>query len=373
MIHFFRNNYKALLLGGVITIGFTILLMISERNFVIMFSEYDSRPLSLLINILVFLVCWLILASLLTRFPAYKIVGVLSLLVLASVAERYLHISRNPLTIPLIILFWLGVANLILPQFFKKYRVLILAVYGLLIAYFLYLFISTPNFNTQNRESFASFILFPLPVFAAIWGYEQWRWLRTLKTDKAQTELSLLKSQVDPHFFFNTLNNLYGLVLEKSDRAPDVILKLSDMMRYTIYKGKEEYVLLKDEISYLEDYIDLHKIRYRQQVDINFEKAVDEQIQITPLLFIILLENAFKHGIEKKRENAFIHIRLESQGNQLLFSIQNSFDASKPQGTPGIGLDNLKKRLAHTYPNRHNLTIKKGNNVYSAELSIELT
>lgn len=372
MIHLFRNNQKALLLGGVITIGFTILLMISERNFVIMFSEYDSRPLSLLINVLVFLFCWLILSSLLIRFPAYKIISVLSLLVLASVAERYLHISRNPLTIPLIILFWLGVANLILPLFFKKYRSLILAVYGLLIGYFLYLFISTPDFNTQNRESFASFILFPLPIFAALWGYEQWRWLQHLKTDKTHTELSLLKSQVDPHFFFNTLNNLYGLVLEKSDQAPEVILKLSDMMRYTIYKGKEDYVLLKEEISYLEDYIELHKIRYRKKVDIRFSKEVDEQLRITPLLFIILLENAFKHGVEKIWENAFVHIRLESEGNKLLFSIENNFDASRPKATPGIGLDNLKKRLAHIYPNRHDLRIEKENNVYSVHLSLEL-
>ena len=96
------------------------------------------------------------------------------------------------------------------------------------------------------------------------WLFQQWKWLKTLESKKSKAELSLLKSQINPHFFFNTLNNLYGLTVEKSDDAPNVVLKLSDMMRYTIYMGKEDLVPLKDEVDYLQNYIELHKIRYQK-------------------------------------------------------------------------------------------------------------
>ena len=212
----------------------------------------------------------------------------------------------------------------------------------------------------------------PIPVFAALWGYEQWRWLKTLQADKGKAEVALLKSQINPHFFFNTLNNLYGLVVEKSDKAPDVILKLSDMMRYTIYEGKEDIVLLKDEINYLENYIELHKIRYQKKVEILFTHDVEEGLKVAPLLFIILLENAFKHGVEKMREHAFIHLQMQSQGNQLFFTIENNFDELDSNHSPGIGLDNLKQRLAYLYPNQHELIIEKKEAIYKAQLNLEL-
>ncbi|MDO6744920.1 histidine kinase [Tenacibaculum soleae] len=106
-------------------------------------------------------------------------------------------------------------------------------------------------------------ILFFILVFG--WIFQQWKWFKNKKT---KAELALLKSQINPHFFFNTLNNLYGLTVEKYDDAPDVLIRLSDMMRYTIYMGKEDLVPLKDEIEYLQNYIELHKIRYQKKVDI---------------------------------------------------------------------------------------------------------
>ena len=135
--------------------------------------------------------------------------------------------------------------------------------------------------------------------------------MKTIESKKTKAELSLLKSQINPHFFFNTLNNLYGLILEKSDDAPNVVLKLSDIMRYTIYMGKEDVIPLKDEIEYLKNYIELHKIRYQKRVDIVFNHSQEMNCQIAPLLFIIPLENAFKHGVESLTKDAYINVNIK--------------------------------------------------------------
>ena len=123
-----------------------------------------------------------------------------------------------------------------------------------------------------------------------------------LKNEKAKTELMHLKSQVNPHFFFNMLNNLYGLVGKDSKKAQELILKLSDMMRYSIYDGEKDTVLLSEEVTYLENYIELHKMRYHKTIDIQFNIDIkDDDYKINPLVFIILLENAFKHGRKFKK------------------------------------------------------------------------
>jgi len=216
-------------------------------------------------------------------------------------------------------------------------------------------------------------------IFIAIFGYtilswlfRMWKQYKQLKNDKTEAELALLKSKIDPHFFFNTLNNLYGLAIKKSDEAPQVILKLSEIMRYTIYEGENETVLLKDEVSYLEQYIEVHKIRYKKTVNINFTKAIDdESISITPLLFIMLLENAFKHGVESLTNNAYIKLVLTVKGKVLTFSVENNFEL-KENAQTGIGIENLKRRLQLIYPKRHQLLINKEASIYSAKLIIKL-
>ncbi|OJJ17015.1 hypothetical protein BKI52_30320 [marine bacterium AO1-C] len=365
----FLKNYNALALGGIITIILIILINVSDG---FNHPAYIPKSIHTLVNVLSFVFCWLLTTFLIDKYSFYKVLGVLSLLAVAMVAERNLDDQDNPVTIPLIILFWLGVTYLILPQFFNKYKVAILSVYGLVISYYIIYGLLT-TYGASNRVTFAKFMIIPIPAFAALWGYEQWRWLKMLKADKANAELALLKSQINPHFFFNTLNNLYGLVVEKSDKAPEVVLMLSDMMRYTIYEGKEDLVLLKDEISYLENYIELHKIRYRKKVDIRFTQEVEGGLKVAPLLFIILLENAFKHGVEKTHDDAFIHMRMQTHNNQLFFTIVNNIDEPLPDHKPGIGLENLKKRLAHLYHNEHKLTIEATDSTYKVYLNLELT
>ncbi|WP_299670325.1 histidine kinase [uncultured Polaribacter sp.] len=194
-----------------------------------------------------------------------------------------------------------------------------------------------------------------------------------LTNAKRKNELLHLQSQVNPHFFFNMLNNLYGLVDKDSEKAKELILKLSDLMRYSIYEGEKKRVSLEEEIEYLKNYIDLHKMRYHKIINIQFDVDVDKkEYQITPLLFIILLENAFKHGVENLRENAFVYLKLTAKRNVIYFEIENNFDIEEVSKEKGIGLKNLKRRLELAYPKKHMLTFKKENLNYKVKLVLEL-
>ena len=368
-----QKNYPVFIQAGLITIGLVVLLLHAQVTYFIVNPARVPAFIHILVNTIAFVSLWLLIAYIIHKFSFWKVLGVLSLLVPAMLADQLMNIRQNPITFPLIIVFWIGVAYLILPEFFQKYKAAIFLVYGSVITYYLFVFGTSVNAEDVQRENFANLMLYPIPVFGLLWAYEQWRWLTVLKADKAKAELLLLKSQINPHFFFNTLNNLYGLVVEKSDQAADVILKLSDMMRYTIYEGKEDLVSLKDEVAYLENYIELHKIRYQKKVDIQFSKQLQEDYQIAPLLFIILLENAFKHGVERLTEGAYINLDLTAQANQINFRIENNFEETSSKKSIGIGLENLTKRLEHIYPHRHQLTIDKQASKYSAQLMIDLS
>ncbi|AXT19629.1 sensor histidine kinase [Flavobacteriaceae bacterium AU392] len=219
---------------------------------------------------------------------------------------------------------------------------------------------------------FQLFFFLTVGYIALSWLFNLWKHYRQLKNDKTEAELALLKSKIDPHFFFNTLNNLYGLAVEKSDKTPEIILKLSDIMRYTIYEGENDTVAIKDEVSYLEQYIEIHKIRYQKKVSITFEKNIsNEELQVSPLLLIMLLENAFKHGIESLIDNAYINLKLSSNDKELNFSIENNYDNSNLK-EKGIGLENFKKRLQLLYPKKHILLFNSESNVFFAQLIIKL-
>jgi len=204
------------------------------------------------------------------------------------------------------------------------------------------------------------------------WFFEQWKIIQTIKSKKTKAELALLKSQINPHFFFNTLNNLYSLIKKDPDIAQDYVLKLSDMMRFTIYDGKEETVSLEAEIEYLTNFIALQTGRYHKEIEIDFQQKVQNlKTKIPPLLFIILLENAFKHGVEKLIGNSFIQIKMEENKTHIIFSVRNNFDPETQSKQPGIGLENLKDRLHLLYPNdTYRLSITNEKSIYFAQLEL---
>lgn len=210
-------------------------------------------------------------------------------------------------------------------------------------------------------------ILFGFGVF---WLIKQLISIAKLKNEKAKTELMLLKSQVSPHFFFNMLNNLYGLVGKDAKKGQELILKLSDMMRYSIYEGEKELVALKEEVDYLKNYIELHKMRYHKKIDVSFNCQIEDDYRVMPLLFIILLENAFKHGVERLTNSAYVNVSMVIFNDEIQFSVENNFDGSEFIKGSGIGLKNLKRRLELVYPNKHKLSFSTVENVYKVQLSL---
>jgi two-component system sensor histidine kinase AlgZ len=210
-------------------------------------------------------------------------------------------------------------------------------------------------------------VLFSLGIF---WLTKQLISITKLKNEKSKTELMLLKSQVSPHFFFNMLNNLYGLVGKDDKKGQELILKLSDMMRYSIYEGEKDLVTLKKEVDYLKNYIELHKMRYYKKIDVSFNCQIEEDYKVMPLLFIILLENAFKHGVERLTNSAYVNVNMIVINDEIQFTVENNFDNSENIKGSGIGLKNLKRRLELVYSKRHKLSFLSVNNVYKVQLTL---
>lgn len=193
-----------------------------------------------------------------------------------------------------------------------------------------------------------------------------------------QSELNFLKSQINPHFLFNTLNSLYALTLRKSDNAPEIVLKLSEMMRYMLYECNEKRVPLSKEVNYLRNYLDLELLRHGNGIDVQFDinGEISDQ-QIAPLLFIPFLENCFKHGLKNRISKGFVKIRLDVTRQNVLWHIENSkpeaipMKDSRPSG--GIGLVNVRRRLDILYAGHYTLSINDKPNTYEVDLQIDLT
>jgi len=191
-----------------------------------------------------------------------------------------------------------------------------------------------------------------------------------------EAELKLLKAQIHPHFLFNTLNNLYGLTLEKSDSAPELVLRLSDILDYILYRCDETQVLLSDEINNLKNYIEIEKIRYSEKLKIKVDFPLNvNNLKIAPLILLPFIENAFKHGVSNHPGVAYIHTKISLVDNTLLFKIENSknLDLKNKNGySKGIGLKNAQKRLDLIYPNKYILKINNHKDTFSVNLTLEL-
>ncbi len=210
-----------------------------------------------------------------------------------------------------------------------------------------------------------------LLLVGIIWVVLQLRSLLKLKSENKKNELLHLQSQVNPHFFFNMLNNLYGMVDKDTEKSKALILKLSDLMRYSIYEGEKRWVTLEEEVSYLKNYIELHEMRYHKKLDIQFNHTIeDDTTKVMPLLFIILVENAFKHGVENLRQDAFVHMNLQSDTKGIVFEIENNYDTDELPKEIGIGLKNLERRLALAYPKKYHLTYTNDTSIYKAHLEL---
>lgn len=196
--------------------------------------------------------------------------------------------------------------------------------------------------------------------------------------EQSQSELRFLQSQLSPHFLFNTLNNMYGLSLTQHEKVPGLLLKLSDLLRYSVYDAKELYVPLKNEVAYIKDYIDFEKIRIGDKLELNIflEEPIDANIKIAPLLLIVFIENAFKHSKNTTEQKIYISITLKTWANSILFSVINSSNGNKNESTmlkerSGFGLENVKKRLELLYKDKYDLKIEDENGYYTVMLQLK--
>ena len=220
-------------------------------------------------------------------------------------------------------------------------------------------------------------ITFVTAIKLAIDWIKQKEYLARTNEILLESELKYLRSQVQPHFFFNTLNNLYSLTIDKSDKAPNLILKLSDLMKYFLYETGKEFQTLKNEVSHIKDYIDIEKLRYDETLDVSFSiSGKTKKIIVKPLMLIPLVENAFKHGARNSTKNGYIKIDLKATKKLLDFRVENSFEkqTKKIKGQiGGIGLTNLKKRLTLNYgADFYSLDVIEEKNKYIAHLKVKL-
>jgi two-component system, LytTR family, sensor kinase len=203
--------------------------------------------------------------------------------------------------------------------------------------------------------------------------FEEIKLKEALQQKNHETEMALVKAQLDPHFLFNTLNNIDVLIMRNPAEASAYLNKLSDILRFMLYETQTDEILLQQEIQYIEKYIELQKIRTSNASYVSFTVTGDAGLQtISPMVFIPFIENAFKHTTNKKTDNAInVQLNIEKQG--LEFICENKFDTARNVTNESTGLGNalIQKRLHLLYPEKHNLTIRKENNIYSVHLTIK--
>lgn len=230
--------------------------------------------------------------------------------------------------------------------------------------------------RTAENTGTAIFVLLAFLISTVLYETKEWyqqeKKRKEIEKEKLVSELSFLKSQVNPHFLFNSLNGIYALAIKKSDKTPDAVLQLSNLLRHMLYDADEGKVLLSKEIEYLENYIQLQKLRLPDDAKISFETCdTCPDFEIEPLLFIPFVENAFKHGVDVKGTD--IQIKLDVSENMLHFHMMNKISKARSKDkASGIGLANVKKRLELHYGGRYNLNYGTENGYFRVDLQINL-
>jgi two-component system, LytTR family, sensor histidine kinase AlgZ len=237
-------------------------------------------------------------------------------------------------------------------------------------------FLYSTRFMVQHSSSVLFIVIFiGMLRFAEDWFQLEAR-KKEIENEKLTAELRFLKAQINPHFLFNTLNNLYYLAFTQSPNTTVVIDKLSQMMRYMIYDSNHPKVPLSKEIEYMENYISLEKLRLDNQVPICLEiKGNPAPVMLEPFLFITFLENAFKHGVSNNAADSWVKAEIKVENNHCTYTVENSVLSAKEnhEGKSGIGLQNLRRRLELSYPDRHTLQINETPEKYRVQLILELS
>lgn len=227
----------------------------------------------------------------------------------------------------------------------------------------------------ESQMEFSVGSIFFFGIIRHIYNYVKLKQAaQQLKIEKQQAELSFLKSQTNPHFLFNTLNNIYSLARDKSDLAPQSILRLSQILRFMLYETAGDFIPVEQEIKVIGDYIDLEKLRYYESLRVVFSNDIEDRKQaLPPLLLMPLVENAFKHGVSETLGNPFVDVHLSIKNRYLTFVVKNSTGEMHPEQPikENIGIKNLRRQLELLYRDYH-LTLQKGTSEFTAILKINL-
>jgi len=233
---------------------------------------------------------------------------------------------------------------------------------------------SSTDQAVENQMAYSVGSVFFFGIIRHIYHYIKLKQAeQQLRIEKQAAELNYLRSQTNPHFLFNTLNNIYSLARDKSDLAPESILRLSKILRFMLYETGGEYIAIEQELKIMNDYIALEQLRYDESLRVNFNYDIEDMKQaLPPLLLIPLVENAFKHGVSETRGHPFVDIHLSVKQRQLAFFVKNSAEASAERSVKeNIGLSNLRRQLELLYKD-YNLSLQQGESVFTAILKINL-
>ena len=343
-------------------------------------------PFSKFAQVIFHVAGWLLFFSLMIAFT-YHALG----------AERVIHEIFSP---PYLLFYFTYLfifyanANYLMPRLYfgKRHFIYFVFLVVLLIAvYFLSPFDHVIRHNNppdplpgNGMRHGPRFDIISLLLFVMIWSLssalsivKEWRYtlqrMSQAEAEKARAELAFLKAQINPHFLFNTLNNIYSLALTKNDDTPFAVMKLSNIMRYLTDDATHDYVALQSEVECISDYIELQKLRLNQKTEINFSVngRLDEK-QISPLILITLVENVFKYGVSN-HEHSPLTIRISADERTITLFCQNRvFNTLRKVEREGIGIGNTKQRLQLLYPNKHLLNITSDKGLYTILLTVQL-
>jgi len=233
--------------------------------------------------------------------------------------------------------------------------------------------ISLPKILFEFVSLYLFVSLYGMFIFIRSW-YRQQQIVQELKQEKVAAELELLKSQVQPHFIFNMLNNIYSGAFKKCPETAHQILKLSNLIEYSLYDSKKDKVLLEEELAYIRNYVDLQKIRVGNKLDVSINIFDDiNGILIPPMLLLPIIENCFKHGVNQSINPSWIRIDISTTDREITFKIENSLENESQNPVSqnsGLGLANVRRRLELIYPNRHDIKIFQEENSFLLVLKL---
>jgi len=318
----------------------------------------------------------------------------LSFLILTNILKVSVEIKQIDLIytaifhVPILLIVYVNL-RLLFPVFLEKrkyflYIIAVLALISLGAGFYIILFDSWIDYIFSGYYFIAYYGFFDISLYFVIYIFATsllrlargWFRLQEIEREKTLAELKALKSQINPHFLFNSLNSIYSLARKNSAQVPEKVIQLSDLMRHIIYDSDVEFIHLPKEIEMIRNYIELQNLRTPEKEKIELEVIGEiEGKKVAPLIFLPFVENSFKHGLKSGAENAFVKIKIEVSGNDLSFDIENSkgkLVETENSKYKGIGIENVKKRLDLIYPGSYSLKITDEGNIYKVVLRLQI-